>query len=77
MLEAYDRGDGVCIHYNAQTKRCNIYETRPLWCRVDAMYHTYYQKIYTKEAFYADNAKVCNILQEEAGVDISYRVKIT
>ncbi|MBE9076162.1 YkgJ family cysteine cluster protein [Romeria aff. gracilis LEGE 07310] len=26
--------DGWCIHYNAATRQCQIYETRPDFCRV-------------------------------------------
>lgn len=26
--------DGWCIHYDEETRRCNIYETRPSFCRV-------------------------------------------
>ncbi|MDB9524967.1 YkgJ family cysteine cluster protein [Oscillatoria sp. CS-180] len=28
--------DGWCIHYDANTRRCTIYETRPAFCRVQA-----------------------------------------
>ena len=28
--------DGWCIHYDQDTRRCNIYETRPNFCRVQA-----------------------------------------
>lgn len=27
---------GWCIHYDAATRRCSIYETRPQFCRVQA-----------------------------------------
>ncbi|MBE7380420.1 MAG: YkgJ family cysteine cluster protein [Leptolyngbya sp. SIO1E4] len=28
--------DGWCIHYDANARRCEIYETRPAFCRVQA-----------------------------------------
>lgn len=28
--------DGWCIHYDADSRRCTIYETRPSFCRVQA-----------------------------------------
>lgn len=28
--------DGWCIHYDAETRRCRIYEHRPRFCRVQA-----------------------------------------
>lgn len=28
--------DGWCVHYDKDTRRCGIYETRPDFCRVDA-----------------------------------------
>lgn len=28
--------DGWCLNYDAQTRRCTIYDTRPSFCRVNA-----------------------------------------
>ena len=36
---------------------CSIYETRPLICRVDEMYETYYKEVMTLEEYYALNYK--------------------
>lgn len=62
-----DRGDGVCKHYNAAQKNCNIYHDRPAICRVDVMYQQRYQHSYTWEQFITINQQVCDLLQEQAG----------
>ncbi|MCB1658829.1 MAG: YkgJ family cysteine cluster protein [Pseudomonadales bacterium] len=33
-----DRGDSVCRHFNEVTNLCNIYDDRPLVCRVEDYY---------------------------------------
>ncbi len=76
QLKEFDLGNGVCKHYDSATKKCSIYEDRPTICRVDAMFEKVYKKSYSKLEFYRLNAEVCNRLQENFGVDSSYRVKI-
>ena len=67
------RADGeACVHLR-HDNTCAIYQTRPLICRVDAMLRLSNRE--TKE-FYQANADICNRLQEEAGTDESFRVKI-
>jgi Fe-S-cluster containining protein len=75
-LKKFDLGNGVCKYYDAENKLCKIYENRPDICRVDKMYDLEYHKYFTRKEFYIENAKVCNMLQELAGVDKSYRVRI-
>jgi hypothetical protein len=40
------------------------------------MFDLEYYKYFTKKEFYIKNAKACNMLQELAGVDETYRVEI-
>jgi Fe-S-cluster containining protein len=75
-LKEFDLGNGVCRYYNQLTKECSIYQDRPLVCRVDKMYSKNYSKEYSKEEFYQLNAKICNYLQDMAGLDLSYRVNL-
>lgn len=75
-LYAYDRGDGVCRYFCEESNLCGIYENRPHICRVDTMYDRIYHRFFTKIAFYEENAKVCNILQEQDGVEKTFRVII-
>lgn len=73
-LAAFDRGDGTCIHL--VENHCSIYDDRPLVCRVDAMYETFFKEAYNRMLFYTENLKACRSFQEEAGLPESQRVKI-
>lgn len=75
-LKSFDLGNGICKHLNVANNSCNIYETRPNICRIDEMYKIKYSKFFTKNEFYMENAKVCNILQEKYKLDDSFRIKI-
>ncbi len=44
---------------------CSIYENRPLICRVDEMYESYYKEVMTLEEFYAFNYKACDVLKSK------------
>lgn len=65
--------NGVCIHLS-EDNTCKIYENRPLVCRVDKMYKKYFFKQMTKEDFYKENIKICNLLQEKFDIDTKYRI---
>jgi Fe-S-cluster containining protein len=54
-----DRGDGTCVHYDEDTKRCRIYEGRPLVCQVENLGKRLLQP---KGLWYAMNLKYCDIL---------------
>lgn len=56
--------DGVCINYNKETKLCNIYETRPLICRVDDAYKDYFSDKLELEEYMKLNYDACKELQE-------------
>lgn len=54
-----DRGDGICRHFDLKTNLCQIYDSRPLVCRVEDYYHTYlYDKLSWQE-FVLLNLEVC------------------
>lgn len=44
---------------------CSIYENRPLICRVDEMYESYYKEVMTLEEFYTLNYKTCDVLKSK------------
>ena len=75
-LKDFDLGDGICIYFDSTNNGCKIYDKRPNICRVDTMFDLEYNQYFTKEAFYIENAKVCNSLQNEYGLDKSFKINI-
>ena len=75
-LQKFDLGNGICIHYDGFKNECKIYNERPDICKVDKMFELQYKAYFTKEEFYIENAKVCNSLQEQYGLDNSFNVRI-
>jgi Fe-S-cluster containining protein len=75
-LKNYDLGNGICVYFDHTNYGCKIYDNRPNICSVDKMFQLEYKKYFTKERFYMENAKVCNTLQEEYGLDRSFKVII-
>ena len=64
-------------HLDSDTLQCSIYEQRPLLCRIDESYkQIYHQQVKSRTDFYKANAKVCNALQEQYGLDKHLRVKL-
>ena len=62
-LKYLDRGDGVCCHL--KNNLCQIYDIRPLECRVTEMYQQKFSLICDVESFYDLNYKMCKKLQRE------------
>ena len=60
-----DRGDGTCLNFNDETKMCNIYETRPLVCRVEEYHRQKLSHVYSWEDFIEMNQAVCSELKNE------------
>lgn len=58
-----DKGDGICIHFNCDTNLCNIYENRPVICRVDEAYEQFFKKTMTLEEYYRLNYNACKMLK--------------
>lgn len=57
-----NRGDGICHHYDEDTKLCLIYENRPDICRVDKQYYLNFSKEYNWEEFVKINIKACEYI---------------
>ena len=63
FLEAFDDGSGVCIHLDSKSNLCRIYDTRPVYCNVDAMYELFFADSMSRENFYEANYKACSSLK--------------
>lgn len=63
LLPYFQNVDGICIHLN-EDNSCNIYDNRPLVCRVDDMYKVFYADTMPLENFYAENKKICLKLRD-------------
>lgn len=57
-----DRGDSVCRHFDEEAKRCTIYESRPLVCRVEAYYDKYLSDRFSWVEFIDINLSICRKL---------------
>lgn len=69
-----DRGDGCCQYFDTKTRQCRIYETRPLFCRIDEGYAQYGQVLrMDRQTYYRVNLAVCIQLQEAAGLPVHFR----
>jgi Fe-S-cluster containining protein len=58
-----DRGDGICIHFNEETKLCNIYDNRPDICNVDKLYKLFFADKISVSKYYQLNYQACVILK--------------
>lgn len=56
-----DRGDGICRYLN--DNECSIYNERPLLCRVDESYETFFSELYSREEYYRINREACKMLK--------------
>ena len=70
LYATMDRGDGVCIHFNEESKLCNIYDKRPDICNVDKMYEICYKGKLSKEEYYQKNYEACGRLKKEAKISV-------
>ncbi len=61
-----DRGDGSCVHLN-DDNQCNIYETRPSFCRVKDKGIEHYKL----------NTLVCHELIDLLNLDEKYKIDIS
>ena len=73
-LEGYALASGVCVYFDPISHECTVYESRPDACRIDEMFERKYFEHFTKVAYYEANATVCNALQENAGMNIDFRI---
>ena len=67
-LEKWDRGDGVCKHLT-EDNLCDIYEVRPLICRVDELYYKFWKDKITIDEYHEMQRNACEFLQKTAAND--------
>lgn len=66
-MKHFNRGDGICRHFDDTTNLCTIYEHRPLICRVEEYYKTHFSEQFEWAEFVKLNLEVCEKLQENTG----------
>ena len=67
--------NGVCVHLQ-EDNTCDIYDTRPLLCNIDAIYDKYHTYLYSRVEWYRQNTRHCNELIHLFGMDEKYLVDI-
>lgn len=55
-------GDGICLYL--VDNLCSIYHDRPLLCRIDESYYSFFEKEMTMEEYYRENEDVCSDLKK-------------
>lgn len=60
-----DRGDGICMYYDENSRLCSIYWMRPDICNVDRMYEMNFSSVMTLEEYYRINYEACNSLKRK------------
>ena len=60
-----NRGDGTCRHFDDESLLCNIYEQRPLICRIEDYYDEHLSHLYEWDGFVKMNLEVCEQLKSE------------
>lgn len=63
VYSSLDRGDGTCVNFNSVSHLCNIYEDRPLICRVDAYYEQNLSAVMSRDEYVAANIISCKAMQ--------------
>lgn len=61
MFADLDRGDGICKYLDG--KLCSIYDQRPLKCRIDESYQTFFKDSMSLDEFYHLNYEMCKIIK--------------
>ena len=61
-----DDGTGKCKYLNGNL--CSIYQNRPLLCRIDECYDTFFKDKMTKDEYYRLNYEVCDKLKKQSEV---------
>lgn len=41
LYEPMHNGDGICFHFCTETKKCKIYDSRPIICNINAFFERY------------------------------------
>ena len=61
-IEELNSVNGICINYDKTTKKCTIYDNRPLVCRVDALFDEIKPSMTWEELCY-ENYQACEKLK--------------
>lgn len=64
LYSELDRGDGICIYFDLNSKLCSIYDSRPEKCNIDKTYERLYVDKISREQFYQMNYEVCELLKK-------------
>lgn len=73
-LAEYDIGNGICRYL--KDTLCSIYDIRPDICRVEVMYATKYNNLFSKDEFIRQNLLICKQLQMNAGLPQEMHIKV-
>lgn len=65
LAKSISLSDGSCKYLNKETNLCNIYDERPIYCRVDDYYDKYLSSEMSREEFYRQNKEICRRFQNE------------
>lgn len=57
LYRELDRGDGICKFLEGNL--CGIYESRPLFCRVDESFDLFFQSTMSRDEYYRRNHEAC------------------
>lgn len=57
-----DRGDGICKYLRGNL--CSIYDTRPLLCRVNESYETFFKNFIVREEYDKANTENCKKMKQ-------------
>ena len=63
LYQKLDRGDGVCKYL--RDNLCEIYNNRPVLCRIDECFELYFSKRMSQEQYYKLNRIMCKNLQNK------------
>ena len=62
LYKELDRGDGTCKYLHGNL--CSIYNERPLLCRVDECYESYFKGIIEREVYEKLNIEECKRIKK-------------
>lgn len=63
-------GSSTCQHFNKKSLECNIYNERPLICRIDDSWKKSYSNQMSKKDFYLINMSACIEMSKKSGMSV-------
>ncbi|EKB13683.1 TPA: YkgJ family cysteine cluster protein [Aeromonas veronii] len=64
VMQDMHSGDGICHFFNKVSRKCNIYENRPLVCRVDDYFRLHMVGSMSKSEYYKANIHYCDLIKK-------------